>query len=176
VARLGAPGLVGDRRRRVAIEPERAAECIHRLRQVVVDLAAAEQGTDRLHFPPPGWDDVSVNAADQAAIMADRAYAFILTWRIQLEQAADGLERQLADYRAAEAANRDRSREAARGTRGSRAARRAARLVLGRSGGATPAAKDTGPAGSGGALPRGARPAVGATGAGPARCARDPPV
>jgi hypothetical protein len=90
------------------IDPESAQECVRMLREVVVDLVEAQLLMDQAYFTPPGWDDVSRNAAEQAAVMTDRARQFVLTWRTQLQQTAEGLERQLADYRAAEAANRER--------------------------------------------------------------------
>jgi hypothetical protein len=91
-----------------AIDPERAEECVRMLREVVVDLAEADLLADQAVFTPPGWDDVSVNVAEQAVLMAHRARDFVVAWRTQLQQTAEGLERQLADYRAAEAANHER--------------------------------------------------------------------
>lgn len=90
------------------VDPERAQECIRGLRGVADYLVETEALMDQATFPPPGADAVSVNIATQAAIMANRAAGFVLAWRTQLEQTADGLEQQLAAYRATEEANRAR--------------------------------------------------------------------
>lgn len=90
------------------VDPERAEECIRALRGVVLDLMAAQAGLGFAAFPAPGRDEVSKNVAEQSGVMANRAAAFVDAWRKQLQQTADGLEQQLAAYRAADEANRAR--------------------------------------------------------------------
>jgi hypothetical protein len=90
------------------VDPERAQECIDRLRAVVSDLLTLDSFFDSLYCPPPGADPVSVNVALQGRVMANRARSFVETWRLQLERAALGLEQQLADYRGVEDENRSR--------------------------------------------------------------------
>lgn len=90
------------------VDPERAQECIRGLRGVANYLGQTESLLDGAYFPPPGADAVSVNVAIQAGIMAGRAAGFVAAWRTQLSQTAEGLEQQLAAYRAVEEANRAR--------------------------------------------------------------------
>ena len=104
---IAAPGPVGGGGT-FFVDPERAEECVRVLRGVALDLVATRQIMDLIVFPPPGADQVSVNMADQASVMADRAVRFVDIWRDQLAQTADALEQQLAAYRAAEQEQRNR--------------------------------------------------------------------
>jgi hypothetical protein len=90
------------------VDPERAEDCIRTLRGVVLGLTAVMPLFDETVFPPPGADAVSVNAATQAGVMANRARGFVVEWRSQLEQTVGALEQQLANYRSVDEANRSR--------------------------------------------------------------------
>lgn len=91
------------------LDPERAQECIDRLKAVVQDLSGMSTSLERdLTFDAPGADPVSVNAAAQGAVMAQRATAYVVAWRDQIAQTVVNLETQLALYQGAEADNRDR--------------------------------------------------------------------
>ncbi len=93
---------------RLFIDPERAQECIDRLRAVVMKLddAAATAAYD-LVFVAPGRDPISRNAAQEGTVMAQRAVAYVTAWRDQIATTVVGLEAQLAAYRMTEAGNRD---------------------------------------------------------------------
>lgn len=105
VAAPGPPGPGG----RLFLDPERAQECIDRLRSVVTRLSALTSTLEYdLTFEAPGSDPVSLNAADQGAVMARRATAFVTAWRNQIELTVVNLETQLASYQGVEEENRDR--------------------------------------------------------------------
>ncbi|MDN5751597.1 MAG: PE domain-containing protein, partial [Pseudonocardia sp.] len=61
-----------------------------------------------LTFEAPAADPVSVNAAEQGAVMARRATAYVAAWRDQIAQTVVNLETQLVLYQGAEAENRGR--------------------------------------------------------------------
>ncbi len=100
----GAGGAGGSFR----IDPERAQKCINGLRAAVLDLFDLEHRAKVLAFPPPAYDEVSLNLVVQGAAMAERAQAYVATWRRQIADTADALEAQLAAYRAVEEQNRAR--------------------------------------------------------------------
>lgn len=102
-----APGPLGEGGT-FYIDPDRAEECIQALRSVAVELLDSEALLEQAYFPPPGSDQVSVNVAKQAGVMANRAAGYIASWRSQLEQTILVLEQQLADYLGIEQVNRDR--------------------------------------------------------------------
>lgn len=101
---MAAPGPAGPGGM-FSVDPERAQECIDKLRAAVLDLLDTARTLDLAHFPPPAEDPVSVNLSVQGGIMADRAHAYVMTWREQLDRTARALEEQLAAYRAADEAN-----------------------------------------------------------------------
>lgn len=88
-----------------SIDPERAQACIDGLRKVALDINDAVRQLDQAYFPPPAQDAVSLNLAVQGGRMAQRAQAYGLAWRDQIEQTAQALQERLTAYRAPEAAN-----------------------------------------------------------------------
>lgn len=101
---LAAPGPTGPGGM-FFVDPERAQDCIDRLRKAVLDLGDSLSMLDLAYFPPPADDPVSVNLAVQGGVMAQRAQTYVVTWRDQLTQTAQALEEQLAAYRATDEAN-----------------------------------------------------------------------
>ncbi len=104
---LAAPGPAGSGGM-FFVDPDRAQECIDKLRKAVLDLTDAARTLDLAYFPSPAEDPVSVNLSVQGGLMADRAHAYVATWRDQLDQTARALEEQLAAYRAADEDNAHR--------------------------------------------------------------------
>ena len=101
---LAAPGPTGPGGM-FFIDPERAQDCIDKLRTAAIDLMETARTLYLAYFPAPAEDPVSVNLAVQGRIMADRAHTYIMTWRDQLDRTAQALEEQLAAYRATDEAN-----------------------------------------------------------------------
>lgn len=90
------------------VDPDRAQACIDGLRAAVLDLMDLEGRSKMLAFAAPADDGVSQNLAVQGSRMAGRAQAYVVAWRMQITQAADALEQQLAAYRVVEERNRAR--------------------------------------------------------------------
>jgi hypothetical protein len=90
------------------VDPERAQACIDGLREIALDVTEAVRCLDQAYFPPPAHDAVSLNLAVQGGVMAQRAQAYGLAWRDQIEGFARAMEEQLAAYRAADEANAHR--------------------------------------------------------------------
>lgn len=87
------------------VDPERAQGCIDELSRITRDIRFTLLEARRLHFDPPGFDEVSYNITRNGSIMAGRFEAFATEWANQVEATRDALQRQLAAYRAAEQAN-----------------------------------------------------------------------
>jgi hypothetical protein len=100
---LGRPVPEGGVGSGFAVDPERAQECIDDLTRIVNDVRAATV-TKSLQFTPPGNDEVSVNLALNATVMAGRAEQAVQTWADQIEATRNALREQLAAYRAVDGA------------------------------------------------------------------------
>ncbi|MDT7706085.1 MAG: hypothetical protein QOG20_1692 [Pseudonocardiales bacterium] len=87
------------------VDPEQAQECIRELDRITADIRMLLLDTRRLHFQAPGFDEVSVNVADNGSTMARRAEIYIAAWADQIEATSVGLRRQLEAYREVESSN-----------------------------------------------------------------------
>lgn len=90
-----------------AVDPERAQGLIDELTRIVVDVRSAV-ALMSLQVSPPGNDEVSVNLAQNAAVMAQRAKQGVQTWADQIEATRDALRAQLAAYRAVDSETAER--------------------------------------------------------------------
>ncbi|NMH99625.1 PE domain-containing protein [Pseudonocardia acidicola] len=88
------------------IDPERAQECIDRLKAVALDVADVLPSLLTAYFSPPARDEVSANMTQQAWEMLRQSEAFVRAWRDDIASTVAALEQQLAAYRRAETANR----------------------------------------------------------------------
>jgi hypothetical protein len=91
-----------------AVDPERAQACVDELSRIAEDVLFGLRDSRMFGFDPPGYDEVSLNLARNARVMAARAEAFTRAWVSRIEETRDALQRQLSDYRSADQANAGR--------------------------------------------------------------------
>lgn len=105
---LGPPPLAGGADG-FMIDPERAEACIAEMDRIIGEVRGVSMRMSlTTTFAPLGSDEVSVNFANNAVVMAGRAEAFVRTWADQIEATRDGLQAQLDAYRTVDADNASR--------------------------------------------------------------------
>lgn len=87
------------------VEPERLVDAIAKLDAVLLGLADIRYDAIRASFDPPGYDDVSLNLAQNGAVMAARAGAYVAAWAGQLKATRDALQQELDSYLATDRSN-----------------------------------------------------------------------
>lgn len=101
-------GAAGGGSEGFRVDPERIDDAIRKLDGILYDLRETLNICRRVRFNPPGFDDVSINAANNSALMGQRAAAYISAWMQQIGATRDALGQELADYTATDKANAGR--------------------------------------------------------------------
>lgn len=90
------------------VEPQRLVEAIKRLDVVLNSLDKVRNSAMNTSFDPPGYDDVSINMAQNGAIMSMRAAEYVSAWIGQVVATRDALEQDLDAYIRTDEANSGR--------------------------------------------------------------------